>query len=628
VATSNRIITRDELDRMLWGAADILRGTTDAADFKNHILSLLFLKRLNDVFEERRDYIRTAYKGKSEKVIEQALEDPDEYGEGSYYVPKAARWSELMKVPENRGEAIDKAMEAIEEENAAYFEGILTTVRFNDERRFGGNAKDLDSFMQRLLVHFSNIPLGNANLIDPDILGESYEYLIDRFAEGAGKKGGEFRTPPTVVRTLVEVLRPKEKMRIHDPTCGSGGMLIGCGRHVEDHGGNSRNMTLTGQEKNFSTWAIGKLNMLLHNFADADIRNGDTIVSPRFEEGGALQTFDRVIANPPFSLKEWHGLSPEGPVDNDEPEDDYETDEEEEAAAKKKDKKSKVDPKKVRERWENDVYRRFKRGVPPSTKGDTAFLQHMVEVCNDKGMIGVVMPHGVLFRGGVEGNIRKALLEEDLFEAVIGLPEKLFYGTGIPASILILNKNKPKERQGHVLFIDASTAGFYHEGKNRNTLRLEDILRIAAVFHTFGDPEGTHGLFDKIAKEWTKSCQMHRKRQLDHATTDRLKDVVTRKFDAEAEEIEQARQAVDAWYVAEHPGGRTSLYKFAAVVSLREIGEENDFNLNISRYVDSSDPPPQLNVKAELKKLLKLEEKRDAAEQRMNELLAELGYDR
>ena len=187
-----RIITRDELDRLLWGAADILRGTTDAADFKNHILSLLFLKRLSDVFEERREEIIHEYMndGKTREEAEGFTEDPDEYGSGSYYVPEQARWPELLKVAENRAEAIDTAMEAVEEQNERYFEGILTAVRFNDERRFGGDPQSLDAFMQRLIVHFSNIPLGNHNLIDPDILGESYEYLIDRFAEGAGKKGG------------------------------------------------------------------------------------------------------------------------------------------------------------------------------------------------------------------------------------------------------------------------------------------------------------------------------------------------------------------------------------------------------------------------------------------------------
>jgi len=600
---SSRIITREELDRLLWGAADILRGTTDAADFKNHILSLLFLKRLNDVFLERRQEIIDEYtkSGKSEKKAVEFAEDPDEYGRGSYYIPPKARWAELMKVPENRAEEIDIALQAVEDENGDIFNGILTSVRFNDERRFGGNAKDLDAFMQRLLTHFANIPLGNQNLIDPDILGESYEYLIDRFADGAGKKGGEYRTPPMVVRTIVEILQPQEGMRIHDPTCGTGGMLIGSGRYVEDHGGNFKNISLLGQEKNYSTWAIAKFNMLLHNFPDARIELGDTILSPKLEEGGVLQTFDRIIANPPFSLKEWHGV-----------EADQDT--------------GKVDSKKVKERWQNDSYRRFHRGIPPTTKGDTAFLQHMVQVCNDRGMVGVVMPHGVLFRGGSEADVRKALLQEDLFEAVVGLPEKLFYGTGIPASLLILNKQKPDERKGHVLFIDASAEGFYHEGKNRNSLRWEDILRIVSVFSAWADPERIPEAVDQLAKSWIDGYELHRKRQLKRAPNKELKERIDARFDREEAEVQAAQSAVMEWFQAEHPGGRTSLEKFANVVSLEEIEQENDFNLNISRYVDTSDPPPQMNVKAELKKLRKLEEKRDAAEQKMNQLLEELGY--
>ncbi len=598
-----RIITREELDRLLWGAADILRGTTDAADFKNHILSLLFLKRLNDVFLERRQEIIDEYvkSGKSEEQAVEFAEDPDEYGRGSYYIPPKARWAELMKVPENRAEEIDIALQAVEDENGDIFNGILTSVRFNDERRFGGNAKDLDAFMQRLLTHFANIPLGNQNLIDPDILGESYEYLIDRFADGAGKKGGEYRTPPMVVRTIVEILQPQEGMRIHDPTCGTGGMLIGSGRYVEDHGGNVKNISLLGQEKNYSTWAIAKFNMLLHNFPDGRIELGDTILSPKLEEGGVLQTFDRIIANPPFSLKEWHGV-----------EADQDT--------------GKVDSKKVKERWQNDSYRRFSRGIPPTTKGDTAFLQHMVQVCNDRGMVGVVMPHGVLFRGGSEASVRQALLQEDLFEAVIGLPEKLFYGTGIPASLLILNKQKPDDRKGHVLFIDASAEGFYHEGKNRNSLRWEDILRIVSVFNAWADPERIPEAVEQLAKSWIDGYELHRKRQLKRAPNKELKDRIDARFDREEAEVQAAQAAVMDWFQAEHPGGRTSLEKFANVVSLEEIEQENDFNLNISRYVDTSDPPPQMNVKAELKKLRKLEEKRDAAEQKMNQLLEELGY--
>lgn len=598
-----RIITREELDRLLWGAADILRGTTDAADFKNHILSLLFLKRLNDVFLERRREIIDEYlrAGKTEAQATKFAEDPDEYGRGSYFIPPKARWAELMKVPENRAEEIDIALQAVEDENGDIFNGILTSVRFNDERRFGGNAKELDAFMQRLLTHFANIPLGNRNLIDPDILGESYEYLIDRFADGAGKKGGEYRTPPMVVRTIVELLGPQEKMRIHDPTCGTGGMLIGCGRYVEDHGGDPRNITLTGQEKNYSTWAIAKFNMLLHNFPDGKIELGDTIQSPKFEEGGALQTFDRIIANPPFSLKEWHGV-----------EADQDT--------------GKVDSKKVKERWQNDSYRRFHRGIPPTTKGDTAFLQHMVEVCNERGMVGVVMPHGVLFRGGAEAAVRKALLQEDLFEAVIGLPEKLFYGTGIPASILILNKNKPAEREQHVLFIDASAEGFYHEGKNRNTLRWEDILRIVSVFDAWADKNRVPAAVEQLAQSWIDGYEHHRQVQLKRSPTDDLRQLVNERFDREVAQVHAAQAAVKEWFGAKHPGGRTSLEKFANVVTLEEIEAENDFNLNISRYVDTSDPPPQMDVKAELKKLRELEEKRDVAEREMGRLLEELGY--
>lgn len=603
------IVTRDELDSHLWAAADILRGTTDAGDFKNHILDLLYLKRLNDVYQERRQQIihEMMAAGQSREEAEEVAEDPDEYGDGSYYVPPAARWSRLLKVAENRAEEIDKAMTALEEANERYFSGILTTVRFNDEKRFGGTVEDMDALMNRLLVHFTNISLGNENLIDPDILGESYEYLIDQFADGAGKKGGEYRTPPTVVRTLVEILKPTEGMRIHDPTCGSGGMLIGSGRYVEDHGGNPKNITLTGQEKNYSTWGIGKLNMLLHNFPDARIELGDTILKPKHETAGVLDLFDRVIANPPFSLKEWHGVVPK-------------------VKDGAKDKKAKIDSKDVKERWQADVYKRFKRGIPPTTKGDTAFLQHMVEVCGDSGMVGVVMPHGVLFRGGSEGSIRKALLQEDLFEAVIGLPEKLFYGTGIPASILILNKAKPKARRGKILFIDASPEGLYHEGKNRNSLRLQDILRIVSVYDAWADPSKVLKQSASIAKAWMSGNEMHRQRQLKRATTDPIRESVNARFDRQATEIDEAKSAMNDWFAAEHPGGRGSMEKYANVVSLEEIADENDFNLNISRYVDSADPPPQLDVNEELQKLRELEARRDEAEAKMNSLLEEIGY--
>jgi type I restriction enzyme M protein len=592
-----RILSRDELNRLLWGAADILRGTADAGDFKNHILALTMLKRLSDVFNERRAEIIAEWMGrkKTREQAEKIAEDPDEYGDGSFYIPEAARWSTLMKVGENRAEAIDIALHAIEEQNGRYLEGVLAGVRFNDERRFG-DPKEMDAFMHRLLTHFSQIPLGNRNLAEPDVLGNAYEYLIERFAEGSGKKGGEFYTPRPVVRLIVNLLQPTEGMRIHDPTCGSGGMLIECAHYIEDHGGNARNVTLTGQERNVGTWSICKLNMLLHNVADADIRPGDTIRNPKFIDGGRLTLFDRVIANPPFSLKDWGHEFVEG----------------------------------------GDPFRRFTHGVPPATKGDLAFLLHMVEVCNDRGMVGVVMPHGVLFRGAGEGKIRQALLEADLFEAVIGLPEKLFFGTGIPAAVLILNKNKPKARKRKVLFIDASSEGFYGELSNRYDLRLQDILRIVSVFRASGEVTPTATQVEKelakLREPVVAAANLHHERRVkafkaaggpdvEREIADSLCDVgeALGTFDADAD-------AVRAWLKAKHPGGRSSLDKFCAVVDLDHIAEENDYNLNISRYVDSSDPAPVLDVGVELRRLRELEKVRDAAEKKMDAMLAELGF--
>ena len=597
-ATATHIVTRDELNSLLWGAADILRGTADAGDYKNHILALLFLKRLSDVFDERRDAIISDWiaRGRSRSEAEEVANDPDEY---RFFIPATARWSHLNTIGENRAEAIDTALEAVEEQNGQYLEGVLAGVRFNDARRFG-DPDEMDGIMGRLLTHFSRIPLGNANLAEPDVLGNSYEYLIERFAETSGKKGGEFYTPRMVVKLIVELLRPQEGMRIHDPTVGSGGMLIECGKYVEDHGGSPRNLTLTGQERNVGTLAICKLNMILHDFTDADIRAGDTIRNPKFQNNGQLQRFDRVIANPPFSLKDWGH--------------DY---------------------------AQQDSYRRFNRGVPPKTKGDTAFLQHMIEVCNDDGMVGVVMPHGVLFRGGAEEGIRRALLEEDLFEAVIGLPSQLFFGTGIPASVLILNRNKPESRRGRVLVIDASSEGMYKDAKARNYLRTEDLLRIIAVFNAYdGDlrKAEVHEAVDHIASQWNEAVCQHEDRQLAKAEG-QDQELVQRIMDEAGKQkvdIHESMRRVHFWLdnlgtngeeVERPDNARDALEKFAAVVSLEEIAEENNHNLNISRYVDPNDPPPILDVAEELAKLRELEGKRNEAEQRMDELLAELGYD-
>jgi type I restriction enzyme M protein len=427
-----RKLTPAELQRELWSAADILRGSIDSSDYKNYIFGLVFLKRISDRFDEECEAL----------VAEGA--NPEDRDEHQFFVPKRARWAFLQKVATNIGEALNTACHALEDANRS-LEGVLAGTDFNDERRLG-DAKNRDTVLARLIQHFSKLRLRNDALSEPDMLGNAYEYLVEKFADDSGKKGGEFRTPEKVVDLVVELLAPKEGMRICDPTCGSGGMLLGCAQYVARHGGNARNLSLFGQEKNLSTWAICKMNMLLHGRLDDRIEKGDTIRDPKLLEGGRLMVFDRVLANPPFSLDEWG-----------------------------------------RTEAEKDGFRRFIYGIPPKAKGDMAFLQHMVATLNDRGQVGVVMPHGVLFRGSSEGEIRKRILQDDLFDAIIGLPPNLFFGTGIPAAILVLRKTKTAERRRRVMFIDASRE--FQEGSSRNYLRDQDVQKIADTFHAFKDVE-------------------------------------------------------------------------------------------------------------------------------------------
>jgi type I restriction enzyme M protein len=430
-------LTREALERHLWSAADILRGSIDSSDYKNYILGLLFLKRLSDRFEEECEVIR-AEGG-----------DPDDPDEHQFYVPPAARWERLEKVASNLGEELNMATEALEEWNSK-LQGVLHGIDFNDEHKLG-DVRQRDQVLGDLLVHFSGIDLSNASLSEPDMLGRAYEYLIERFADDAGKKGGEFYTPHQVVRLMMEILQPREGMRICDPTCGSGGMLIQCAQHVQRNGGDPRNLSLYGQEKNLGTWAICKMNMLLHGL-DHEIMKGDTIREPKLlDEDGNLRQFDLVIANPPFSLDNWG-----------------------------------------REVAENDSYRRFRHGLPPRSLGDLAFLQHMVATLNTNGRLAIVMPHGVLFRGGSERDIRKSLIDEDLIDTVIGLPQNLFYGTGIPASIIVIKRNKDAGRSGNILFIDASCN--FAPGVNQNQLRQEDIQKISQIVTQHAEEHG----FSKI----------------------------------------------------------------------------------------------------------------------------------
>lgn len=508
-------LTIEALKSWLWESADILRGSIDSSDFKNYIFGLLFLKRANDVFEEEVQNIML----KQNLSKEEAESDPDYH---RFYMPEEARWSFLTTKTENIGEAIDKAFASIEENNIS-LEGVMTAVHF-------GNRDILtDTTLQRLLMHFNRYSLKNKDLYKEDILGDAYEYLIEQFADDAGKKGGEFYTPKQVVNLIVHLIKPAPGNRVYDPTCGSGGMLIQSAKYIKNHyegqNGEHVNVSLFGQEKNLGTWAICKLNMILHNL-EGDIQKGDTLDSPKHLENGELQFFDRVVANPPFSMDKWW-TAVEVDTDNN-------------------GKKTVNYTKEV-----SDKYGRFSYGIPPRSYGDLAFLQHMISVLKIDGKLGIVLPHGVLFRGGTEGKIREGILKDDILEAVVGLPSKLFYNTGIPASILIVNKNKPEQLKNKVIFIDASKE--FKEGKNQNTLEEEHV--------------------SKILKAYDKG-----------------------------EEVEQ----------------------FMRIVDISEI-KENDYNLNIARYIDTSEEEEQIDISAVLQNIREIEAQEKEIDAKLSGYLVELG---
>ena len=418
----------------------------DASEFKEYIFGALFLKRASDVFEEERRRVVEAEVGRGRSVEDAELRagDPDFYEE-AFFVPLEARWSHLRdEVHHQVGDGLNKALAALEDSNRA-LEGVLQHIDFN---RRVGTTQVTDRKWRDLIDHFSKYRLRNEDFEFPDLLGAAYEYLIRDFADSAGKKGGEFYTPRPVVQLMVRLVDPQEGMAIYDPCSGSGGMLIYARNHVADNGGDPTNLALAGQENNGTTWSISKMNMLLHGIRDADLRNDDTLTSPKHVSGGELKRFDRVITNPPFSQN-----YDKGSLTHTE---------------------------------------RFRYGYTPEggKKADLMFLQHMLAVLTRDGIVATVMPHGVLFRGGAEGAIRRKIIEDDLLDTVIGLGPNLFYGTGIPAAILILRArgSKPPERRCNVLFINADRD--YGEGRAQNHLRPRDEQKITATYRDFADVDG------------------------------------------------------------------------------------------------------------------------------------------
>jgi type I restriction enzyme M protein len=431
---TNDATTQNQLESHLWEAANILRGPVDASDFKTYVFPLLFFKRISDVYDEEYATALAESGGDEEYAL-----FPQNY---RFQIPEGCHWSDVRVVTTNVGQALQKAMRGIEKANPETLYGIFGDAAWSNKDRLP------DSLLRDLIEHFSSIALGNS-AAQTDILGQSYEYLIKKFADLTNKKAGEFYTPRPIVRLMINILDPKEGESIYDPACGTGGMLLEAVHHVRENHGDDRTLwgKLFAQEKNLTTSAIARMNLFLHGASDFQVVRGDTLRQPAFFSGDSLAAFDCVIANPPFSLEKWGD-----------------------------------------EVWVNDPYGRNFAGMPPAKSGDYAWVQHMVKsMAPATGRMAVVLPHGALFRMGKEGEIREKMLQMDLLEGVIGLGPNLFYGAGLAACILVFRQRKQKDRKKKVLILDASRE--FKTGRAQNELLPEHVERICGWYRAYQNVE-------------------------------------------------------------------------------------------------------------------------------------------
>jgi len=501
--------TRKNIENTLWKACDSFRGKIDSSRYKDYILSMLFVKYLSDLNKERRAEYSLRFKGDQQRV-ERAM------NRESFVLDEKSSFDYLYK---NRtdtkiGQKINVALSAIEERNGSKLRNVFRAIDFNSTVDLG-EPREKNAILKNFLEDFNGLDLSPSQLDSSDIIGDAYEYMIANFASDAGKKGGEFFTPSRVSELVAKLVQPKENDRIYDATCGSGGLLL---KAYKEAG--TKKVAIYGQERNAQTWALCKMNMFLHNIPDATIWQGDTLSNPQNIAKDKLMKFQVVVANPPFSLDKWDsGFLP--------------------------DEKTKMSAG-------LDTWKRFDWGVPPISKGDYAFVCHMLHCLDDTtGRMGVVLPHGVLFRGAQEGKIRRTIIEKfNLLDAVIGLPANLFFGAGIPACILIFKKNRSTK---NIFFIDASGEDNYEKSKNQNILRAQDI--------------------DKIVKTYRK---------------------------------------------------RTVIEKYSYEAKYKEI-VENDFNLNIPRYVDNFEEEEEIDIAAVKAEIAEIETELADVQAQMAKYLAELG---
>ncbi len=490
--------SQETINGIVWKACDTFRGKMDSSQYKDFVLTMLFVKYLSDFYREKLQELKAKYGDNTERIQKSLSRQ-------MFKLDEKCTFEYLLKHKESEslGEEINKILERIEEDNKEKLEGVFRNVDFNSETMLG-RTKERNKILKHLLEDFSDsrLDLRPSMLSGNDVIGDSYEYLISHFASDAGKKGGEFFTPSAVSTLLAKLVEASEGDRIYDPTCGSGSLLIKASYEV----GNG-NFRLYGQESNGATVSLAKMNMFLHNINDAVIEWGDTIGNPLHIENEHLKKFDVVVANPPFSLDKWGA-----------------------------------------EHASEDKYKRFERGIPPKSKGDYAFVLHMIASLNEHGRMGVVLPHGVLFRGASEGKIRKQLCEENLLDAVIGLPSNLFFGTSIPACILVFNKQKS---DNDIIFIDASRE--FNKEKNQNNIDDEHIQKILETY--------------KDKKE---------------------------------------------------------LEKYSHKATLEEI-QENDYNLNIPRYVDTFEEEEKVDIEATKQKMEHIEKELIEVKTQMSSYLEELG---